>query len=138
MVEPASRPRTKKRCSAKKTSSGTRIEMKAPAVSRCQSCPRLPVISASSFVIGATAPSAKMSATSRSFQTQRNWKIANANLASKQNVLAGLSHRAVSSGNHEDCAVHLCSTGDHVLDVVSVTRSINVSVVTLRRLVLDV
>jgi hypothetical protein len=53
-------------------------------------------------------------------------------------VLAGLSHRAVSGGNHEDRAVHLSSTGDHVLDVVSVTRSVYVCVVALLGLVLNV
>jgi hypothetical protein len=53
-------------------------------------------------------------------------------------VLTGLSHRAVSSGNHEDRAVHLSSTGDHVLDVVGVAGSVNVCVVALLGLVLDV
>lgn len=37
LTEPAIMPRTKKRCSEKKTISGTNIEMNAPAVSRCQS-----------------------------------------------------------------------------------------------------
>ena len=53
-------------------------------------------------------------------------------------MLTGLSHGAVSGGNHEDCTVHLCGTGDHVLDVVSVAGCINVSVVTLGGLVLNV
>ena len=54
----------------------------------------------------------------------------NVHLASQQNVLFGLRHRAVSSSNHQDCAVHLGGTGDHVLDVVGVTRAVDVSVVT--------
>ena len=53
-------------------------------------------------------------------------------------MLASLSHRAVGRCNHEDCTVHLSSTGDHVLDVVSVTGSVYVSVVALGRLVLNV
>ena len=61
-----------------------------------------------------------------------------ANLASEQHVLTGLRHGTVGSSNHEDCAVHLCSTGNHVLDVVSVTGSVNVCVVTLLSLVLNV
>ena len=67
-----------------------------------------------------------------------NEQCRNANLAGQQNVLAGLSHWAVSSSNHEDCAVHLSSTGNHVLDVVSVAWSVNVCVVTLLGLVLHV
>ncbi|CAH0326788.1 hypothetical protein SRABI128_05567 [Microbacterium sp. Bi128] len=69
---------------------------------------------------------------------QRDQQVGNANLAGEQNVLAGLSHRAVSGGNHEDCTVHLSSAGDHVLDVVSVTRSVYVCVVALLGLVLNV
>ena len=49
-----------------------------------------------------------------------------------------LRHRAVGGGDHEDRAVHLRSAGDHVLDVVSVTRAVDVGVVATLRLVLDV
>jgi hypothetical protein len=53
-------------------------------------------------------------------------------------VLAGLRHRAVGGGDHQDRAVHLRGTGDHVLDVVGVTRAVDVRVVPLLGLVLDV
>jgi len=53
-------------------------------------------------------------------------------------VFLGLGHNAVNSGNEEDSAVHLSSTGDHVLDVVSVARAVNVSVVTVVALVFNV
>ena len=53
-------------------------------------------------------------------------------------MLTGLSHRTVGSSNHEDCAVHLSSTGDHVLDVVGVAGCVNVCVVALIGLVLNV
>ena len=69
---------------------------------------------------------------------QCNQQGGDANLASEQNVLAGLCHGAVGSCNHEDCAVHLSRTGNHVLDVVSVAGSVNVCVVALLGLVLDV
>ena len=62
----------------------------------------------------------------------------NVNLTGQQQVLAGLSHGAVGSSDNQDCAVHLGSTGDHVLDIVGVTRAVDVSVVTLLGLVLDV
>ena len=53
-------------------------------------------------------------------------------------MLTGLGHRAVSRGNNQDSAVHLSSTGDHVLNVVSMARAVNVSVVTLLGLILNV
>src|SRR5690606_20751360 len=39
-------------------------------------------------------------------------------LTGQQDVLAGLGHRAVSGGDHQDRAVHLGGTGDHVFDVI--------------------
>ena len=53
-------------------------------------------------------------------------------------MLLGLRHRAVGGGDHEDRAVHLGRTGDHVLDVVGVTGAVDVRVVTRLGLVLDV
>ena len=53
-------------------------------------------------------------------------------------MLLGLGHRAVGCGNHEDRAVHLRSTGDHVFDVVSVTWTVDVGVVPAFCLVLNV
>ena len=61
-----------------------------------------------------------------------------ADLTGEQDVLAGLGHGAVGGCDHEDRAVHLGRAGDHVLDVVGVAGSVNVSVVTLLGLVLDV
>ena len=65
---------------------GTMIEMNAPADSRCQAVPRVPLRLARATVIGATSvpPPAKVRATSRSFQTQRNWKMPNAASAGRQ------------------------------------------------------
>ena len=53
-------------------------------------------------------------------------------------MLAGLRHRAVSGRADQDRAVHLGGTGDHVLDVVGVTRAVNVGVVAGFRFVFDV
>ena len=61
-----------------------------------------------------------------------------ANLTGKQDVFAGLGHRAVSCGNNEDSAVHLSSTGDHVLDIVGVARAVNVSIMSLSGFVFNV
>jgi hypothetical protein len=60
------------------------------------------------------------------------------NLTGQQDVFARLRHRAVSSRHHQDGAVHLRCTGNHVLDVVGVARAVNVRIVTACRLVLDV
>ena len=60
------------------------------------------------------------------------------NLTSQQHVFLGLWHRAVSGTNHKDSTVHLGGTCDHVLNEVSVTRAVDVSVVTVFRLILNV
>ncbi len=59
-------------------------------------------------------------------------------LAGQQHVLTGLGHRAVGGGHHQDGAVDLGRTGDHVLDVVGVAGHVDVRVVPLVGLVLDV
>ncbi len=53
-------------------------------------------------------------------------------------MLASLRHRPIRSGNDQNRPVHLGSTGDHILDVIGVSRSVNVSVVAILRLVFDV
>ena len=59
-------------------------------------------------------------------------------LTGQQQVLTSLSHGAVGGSDDQDSAVHLGSTGDHVLDIVGVTRAVHVSIVTVGRLILDV
>ncbi len=44
-------------------------------------------------------------------------------------MFTGLRHGAVSSGNNQDGTVHLSSTGDHILYIVSVPRAVNVCIV---------
>ena len=58
-------------------------------------------------------------------------------LARQQHVLAGLRHRAVRRRHHQDRAVHLRRPGDHVLDVVGMTRAVDMRIVPLVGLVLD-
>jgi hypothetical protein len=69
---------------------------------------------------------------------ERNDHRGHADLAGEQHVLTRLGHGAVGRRNHEDRAVHLSGTGDHVLDVVGVAGAVNVRVVALLGLVLDV
>src|SRR3954447_2594737 len=69
---------------------------------------------------------------------ERHDDVGDADLAGQEDVLLGLRHRAVGGGDHEDRAVHLRGTGDHVLDVVRVTRAVDVRIVARLGLVLDV
>ena len=69
---------------------------------------------------------------------QCNHEVRNTNLLGEQHVLTRLSHGAIRSSNHEDGAVHLGGSRDHVLDVVSVARCVYVCVVALGGLVLNV
>ena len=61
-----------------------------------------------------------------------------ADLAGQEDVLTRLRHGAVGGGDHEDRAVHLRRTRDHVLHVVGVAGAVDVGVVTVLRLVLHV
>ena len=64
--------------------------------------------------------------------------VRHAHLAGQQDVLARLRHRAVSGRTHQDRAVHLRGTRDHVLHVVGVARAIHVRVVARRGFVFHV
>ncbi len=69
---------------------------------------------------------------------QEHDDVRHADLTGEQDVLARLRHRTVGRRDDEDRAVHLRRAGDHVLDVVRVTGTVDVGVVTVLRLVLDV
>lgn len=60
------------------------------------------------------------------------------NLTGEEQVLTGLGHLSVGSGDDDDGTIHGSSTGNHVLDVIGVTRTVDVGVVTSVGLVLDV
>ena len=65
-------------------------------------------------------------------------QLGNTNLTGEQDVLTGLGHGTVGGGHNEDSTVHLGSTSNHVLHIVSVTRAVNVSIVTSLGLILNV
>jgi hypothetical protein len=69
---------------------------------------------------------------------QEHDDVRHAHLARQQDVLAGLGHGAVSGGAHQNGAVHLGGTGDHVLDVVGVAGAVDVGVVAVGRFVFHV
>ena len=60
------------------------------------------------------------------------------NLTRKQNVLTGLRHGAVSGRHHQNGAVHLSGTRDHVLHIVSVAWAIDVRIVAVVSFILNV
>ena len=53
-------------------------------------------------------------------------------------MLSGLLKRSVSTCNNQDCAVHLGSTGDHILYIVSVSGAVHMSIVSLVGFILNV
>ena len=59
-------------------------------------------------------------------------------LTCKKYVLTCLWHRTISSSTNQDCTIHLSSTSNHVLYIVSVSRTVNVCIVTLFCLILNV
>ena len=59
-------------------------------------------------------------------------------LTGKQDVLSCLSHNTISSSYNEDSTIHLSSTSDHVLYIVSMAWAVNVCIVSLLCLVLNV
>ena len=52
-------------------------------------------------------------------------------------MLAGLWHRAVSSGHNQNRPIHLRRTSDHVLHIVSMPGTIDMRIVTVACFVLD-
>ena len=69
---------------------------------------------------------------------QPDHDLRHVDLFGQQDVLAGLRHRAVGRRNHQDRAVHLRGTRDHVLDVVRMPRAIHVGVMAVLGAVFDV
>ena len=69
---------------------------------------------------------------------QENNQTRNVYLTCKKYVLTCLWHRTISSSTNQDCTIHLSSTSNHVLYIVSMSRTVNVCIVTLCCLILDV
>ena len=61
-----------------------------------------------------------------------------ADLAGQEDVFTSLRHRAVSCGYNEDSTIHLSCTSDHVLDIVSMPRAVNMCIVAFFRFIFDV
>ena len=59
-------------------------------------------------------------------------------LTRQQNVLARLRHGTVGGGYNQDGSIHLRRARVHVFYIVGMARTVNVSIVTVFRLVLDV
>ena len=62
----------------------------------------------------------------------------NVYLTIEEDVLTSLWHRTISSSNYDDSTIHLSSTSNHVLYIVSVARTVNVCIVTVSSLILYV
>ena len=68
---------------------------------------------------------------------QRTHDVRNTHLTRQQHMLTRLRHRTIRRRHHQNRTIHLRGTGDHVLDVISMTRHIDMRVMTILRLVLD-
>ena len=68
---------------------------------------------------------------------QEDHDLGNIHLAGQEDVLPGLRHRTICSGNNNDSTIHLGSTSYHVLNVVSVTGTVNVCIVAVFCLIFD-
>jgi hypothetical protein len=64
--------------------------------------------------------------------------LGHTHLTGEQHVLTSLRHRAVGRRYDQDRTVDLGRSGDHVLDVVSVTRHVDMRIMPVLGLVLDV
>ena len=53
-------------------------------------------------------------------------------------MLSCLSHNTISSSNNKDTCIHLSSTCDHVLYIISMSWTVNVCIVSLLCLILNV
>ena len=101
------------------------------------SSPGKPYFVSSSRSSSSTSSSNSGSST-RSILLRNTTRAGTPTWRAKQDVLAGLRHRAVGGRDDQDRAVHLGGAGDHVLDEVGVARAVDVGVVPLVGLVLDV
>ena len=54
----------------------------------------------------------------------------NTNLTCEEDVLTSLRHRTIRCCNDKNCTIHLSCASDHVFDVVSVSRAVNMCIVT--------
>ena len=52
--------------------------------------------------------------------------------------LGRVLHLTIRSGNHNHCSIHVCSSRNHVLDVIRVSWTVDVGVMSVLGLVFDV
>ncbi len=52
-------------------------------------------------------------------------------------MLSRLRHRTIKSTNYQYRSIHLCRSRDHILDVIRMTRTVNMCIMALLRLIFN-
>jgi hypothetical protein len=68
---------------------------------------------------------------------QKDQNRGDLDLMGQQNVFVRLGHRAIGSADDQDCTINLGSTGDHVLDIVAMTRHVHMGIMAFRGFVFN-
>jgi len=68
---------------------------------------------------------------------QEDDDVFDTDLSAKENMLSGLRHGTVSGRHHEDSSVHSGSTSNHVFNIISMTRAIDMAIMSGLSLILD-
>lgn len=66
-----------------------------------------------------------------------NDDVGDSYLSAEEDMFSGLGHRSIGGGDKKNACIHLGSTSNHVLDVIDMAWTVDVSVVTCFCLVLD-
>lgn len=62
--------------------------------------------------------------------------VFDSDLSAEQHVLIGHGHGSIHRRNDQDTSIHLGCTGDHILDIIDVSRAIDMSIVSCISLIL--
>lgn len=62
--------------------------------------------------------------------------VLDSDLSAEQHMLVGHRHGSIDSRDDQDTSIHLGGSGDHILDIIDVSRTIDMSIVSCIGLIL--